>query len=463
MSEAATLQTGDRVRVLASQGDLEEGNKGTVVAMRADGSSEVRMDGRHEDYLLVSGSFEKIEPLHLRSSTGAMERTRALYGVKYVRSGTPEELIEIKCHLRQMIDEGMTYMFMERFLKTYGYQPNMVRRAFFDLTGKTPQEVVNEPAIRPPGTIPQFNDGWGWAKDGKRLYFIMPMTTWYGIFCQENDMVRNEVERHTELLDAKEACEKLVKKLEVFNPPVKKVKDPVMDATQLYRQPQLFLKATVTEEFERLFNVMATIHSPSLRKGMIRSAFDAKRIDFPQYDNLIRQFGDAEAVVEQDALIDRLKDIERSEMDRPLQEDLAEKTPQDFFQREELEGKYVTVPADVIDAVTRYLVQSGGKLKDFSVKLKSLKYVPLEPTGKRSDSDEPDLMNAIVSVSVVMEALDKTGASPQNQKKIGMVFSVISDKVWTTDTFKGDDRTIYALSDEGLAKYFQKERSFARG
>jgi hypothetical protein len=54
--------------------------------------------------------------------------------------------------------------------------------------------------------------------------------------------------------------------------------------------------------------------------------------------------------------------------------------------------------------------------------------------------------------------MNKSGKSGKNRKLGLMVFSVIDDSLHTTDNVKGEDDGVYALSDEGLSKYFQMEK-----
>lgn len=443
------LEAGDRIRVLASKGDLEGGRKGTVVNVQEDGNVEVRMDGNLDDYLVEAGNLERV-----RASTGSMEMTRALYGVKYVRSGTPEELLEVEGHLRQMIDEGMTPLFMMRFLMTYGYLPVMIRKAFQNLTGLTIEDAVNEGYTRAPGCIPNFTMAWGKGKGNKGWYFIMPIADKYCIFNQVDDMNRDEVSSHKELVDAIDALKKVVVKVERWNPPVKETRKDV-DATQLYRQPQLFLSASALPLFATIKALPA-----SARAGLVRMAFRDGEITKEDYDKLIDVFADAEEQAGQEAIMNKLQELEKSEMQRPLSEDLADKTPEDFFKREELEGRYTAIPADVVNAMSMYLEQVNNRLKEFSVRLRSFKYTTLHPSGRKvQESDEPDLTNSVVSIAVILDIVDH--ASPSTPKQGGIVFSVIGNKIWTTDTLKGLDGVIYGLSDEGLNKYFQK--SISRG
>ena len=460
MADLETLQAGDRVRIITAQEDLEEGSKGTVVAVDTE-AAEVRMDVTREDWKLAANVIEKIEPIRRRASTGEIERTRRSYGVGFANTDTPEELLEIKTHLELMIAEGFSYKFMEDFLISYRYPPDKIRRVFTKLTNMTPQEAMNINYQYSPGSIPGFNWGWGHSKKQKGVYyFIMPIADWYNVLCQETDQVRTEVSRHRDYADSLAALGKLVKDVERWNPPVKEVKNQIFEMTQLsYRNPHLFMQAT---EYKGMYQFLSTIHSLPERKRYIQAARQSEQLTHPQYMSLMTIFADTEKTVENEAVIEKLREIESDEMKRPLQDELAEKTPQDFLDRQELPHRHPAVPADVIDAVTRYIFQAGTGVKDYQLVIKSFKYQALRPLGHQSDSDEPDLMNAVASVTVLLDVFDKHTSPPYNRKPAGMVFSVIGSEIWSTDTFKGDDKVIYGLSDQGLNKYFQKERNLAK-
>jgi hypothetical protein len=467
------FNAGDRVRLLAAVGDLAEGQKGTVLTDRQNGNIEVRVDGSLDDYLIPVASVEQVIPLDpsyagqpIHASTGEMERTRAQYGIRFVRSGTPEELIEVTGHLAGMIQSGMSYRFMERYLMTHGYLPVVIRRAFQSLTGMRAEDVVNyDNYFMSPGTIPTFNHGWGVAKGGanKGWYFIMPMTTYYGIFHQANEKSgpspRIEISRHPELKDAIEVARKLVRHLERWDPPIQEAKDGSVVPSEMYRQPQLFMHASAG--YHNLADTLALMPGKTMRAGLIRTAFRMGQLSDDERRNLMAVFADVEADTQQEAVIDRVKEVEDDLRKRPIQEELSEKTPADFFKREMLETRYPTLPANVVNMATMYLQRLNGELSDFQIVIGKFKYIPLQPGGTPSKSDEPDLLNAVVALMIMLDIYDKRSQAPQNHKRGAIVFSVIGDQIWTPDTIKGEDNETYALSDEGLQKYFQKERLLA--
>jgi hypothetical protein len=451
-------QAGDRVRTLVASEGIPESTKGNVVFSDHSGAVvEAKIDG-----VPVQANFHNHQ-LEVISSHGEIERTRQLHGIPYAGLGLPEELLECEGHIRDLIDAGYGYRYMESYLMSNGYGYNVIRRAFTKLAGMTPEQAVNIDAIYSPGSIPQFNYAWGMARKGKDIYFIMSIADKYVILCQESDMVRIEHSSYLEVLEAKEALKKLVKKVMQWDPPVKDVKNQMTDATQLYRQPQLFMKASEIQDWAKTLNNYDSIDE---RGAMIRQAYDEDRITDIERDFLLSKFADAEAQMEETAVREKLDDIEKEKMDRPIRDEIAEKTPAQYFQKHKMQNRYSMLPADVVDTISRYLYQANANLQDFGVEVHSLKYATVQPAKKKGKgspvSGEPaDIMDATASVSVLVEVTDNKAAEPYNTKLGLMVFSVIGTELYTSDTIKGEDDWVYALSDEGLSKYFQSERQLS--
>ena len=460
LNGAFEYQPGDRVRVLAGNDKVPTGTKGNVVFVRNDtiAVSAKTVDGWVQDYF-VPAQLEQVV-----ASTGEMERTRMMHGVPFAGTGTPEEMLEVCDHIRELIDAGHSYMFMERYMISMGYGYNLVRKCFKQLTGVSAEQVVNMDYQFSPGTIPQFTLGWGEAKDGDGYYFIMPGVNWYAIFHQLDDMNRVEECQCGTLPEAVEQARKLVKKLQRWDEPIKeqkiKIKEQPMDKSQLYQQPQLFMQA---QEMSGLGAKLKTIASVSERKRLIGQAYLDGIINEASRDGLLGIFGDAEAVMEDKAVTEKLNDMEREEMNKPIRDEISEKTPSQFFEKKKLEHRYSVLPADAVDSVSQYLHQVNSRLKDFDIQLHSFKYSTIQPAGaqKSTPMDEPDIMNATASISVLVEVGDNRSPDAYNKKLGLMVFSVIRNSIFTTDTIKGEDDWIYALTDEGLGKYFQVEREMS--
>lgn len=448
-------QVGDRVRTLIASEGIPEGTKGNVIFSNDDGTIvEAKVEGTPTQASFYNNQLEII------ASHGEVERTRAMHGIAYAGTNLPEELLEAEGHIRELIDAGYSYRYIESFMMSNLYGYNVIRRAFTKLTGMSPEQAVHICSIYTPGSIPQFNFAWGMAKKGKEIYFIMSIADKYVILCQKDDMNREEHSTHLDLVEAKDALKKLVKKVIQWDPPVKEVKNQMTDVTQLYKQPQIFMQAGEVQEWANRLN---NYSSQFERGSMIRQAYQDGLIDGDKRDFLLKKFGDAEAQMEETAVREKLDEIEKEKMDKPIRDEIAEKTPSQFFQKHKMQNRYSMLPADVVDTISRYLYQAGANLRDFGVEIHSLKYATVQPAKKKgkgspSTTEPSDIMDATASVSVLVEISDNKAAEPYNTKLGLMVFSVIGTELYTSDTIKGEDDWVYALTDEGLGKYFQSER-----
>jgi len=505
------FEAGDRVRLLANIGDLLEGQKGTVLATQDD-QLEMRADGSLDDYLVPADKVERIIPLTKtevpplpddaelggitaararelgwtedeiqsaaaaakaglsqelatglvsQASTGNMEMTRALYDVRFVRSGTPEELLEVEKHLRMMIDQGLAYRFMERFLMTMGYLPHTIRRAFKNLTGVRPEDVVNyENYFMSPGCIPTFNMGWGKAKGkDKGFFFIMPMTDYYGIFHQVDDRTRVEVSRHPELQDAIEACRKLVVRLERWDPPVKDVKRPDVVPSEMYRQPQLYMSASAIQ----LAELFQTTYSKPLRVGLITTAFRSGAITDTERRYLLSIYADGD-VLETEKKEQGVEEQRKAEKDAMKKLTPGEeKTPDESLgEVVEEDRQFELTPSDVDKFAREFFEKLQQSFPEFRFTHRESKYSVKRPLGKKNMSDERDVLNAIGQLEVYFYVFDTTVpvVKGQNPKVAGTVFTRGADqKTIPPEHFKSQDGQEYAFDEGGLLALFEKERA----
>ena len=411
---AKEYNVGDRVRVYVEGKEFPKGTKGNVEFVR-EGTIGVLFDGVDGK---VAHEFYTAPELEIVASHGEMERTKEQYDLKWVGINQPEQLLEIEDKIRQEVEIGKGYLDIEKFLMGMGYGVNLIRRGFKKLYGISAEQATNyEGWMDSPGNIPQYTMAWGYAKKGKDVYFLMPGVNWYSVLCQKDDMNRVEVSKHMTLDEAVVAIEKLVKQLERYCPAVKDLKLPKKgegtDATQFNKNPQIWTQA------------------------------------------------DAEKKMQEEAVMEQLGDIEKETMKRPIKEELTEKTPKQFFERKKIEQRYAMLPANVVNSISEYLAQASARLQDFDLSVASFKYTSIQPSegaSKSTSMDEPDIMNATASVSVLLEITDKRSESGVNKKLGLMVFSIVQNNVFTSDVLKGEDDVPYALTDEGLQNYFRTER-----
>jgi len=318
-----TFHIGDRVRALANDNGIPEGAKGHIVSEEYQGLLQVdfKKDGVHATELINVEEIEHVgdpEPeqpveaqasLDVQAGHDEVTRTKLLMGAPFVGTNLPEEMLEIKFHMRQLIDAGYTYFFIERYLKGMNYPTDLIRRSFKKITGLTPQEAVNINAIYTPGTIPQFNLGWGEAKKGKNeYYFVMPIKHGYSVFCQEGDRNREEVFHCSILTEALDYTKKMVKKLEQWNPPIKETKGDV-DTTQLYRQIHIFREASTDRLYQHLLSYPNTE-----RLELVRQAYVTGLVEEHDRDALLDIFGAGSESVEQEVARTETQEMLEREM-----------------------------------------------------------------------------------------------------------------------------------------------------
>jgi hypothetical protein len=399
----------------------------------------------------------------IQASHGETERTKILYGIQWAGTGLPEEMCEITCHLRELIDCGYPYLFMENYLMQMGYGTDCVRRAFRDLTGVSAENVVNINYTFSPGNIPRFNLGWGCSKKAKgEHYFVMPQGDWFMVYHQKGDDAtegprREDISKHFTLEDAFESVEKLVVKLERWNPPVNEDKRVKVNKEKMYKQAKVFAQADKCFKFH---NYLQTIHSSSERRALINQAFETNVINATEREQLLITFADDLAG---QVTRDELQKMTDDSTSRPLKEETAERTPQQYFERQKMEHRYTTMYADIVDEIAKHIFDLNSNVKEFDVRVRAFKYNVVEPagTGTPTPSDEQDVINANAWVAVLLDCVDKRSSAPYNTKLGMMVFEVIGSEISSSDAFKGEDNRQYAATDDGLRDYFSTERAHA--
>jgi len=453
------LKIGDRVRLNVTSSDgVPEGTKGTVIQMAGEAKPEfvrvaVRNAGQDQVLEMDPDAFERIRPIRRHASHGETERTRALQGINWAGTNLPEELLECEGHIRELLDVGYSYLFIERYLYPMGYGLNVIRKAFKTLTGMEAEKAVNFAALQTPGTIPQFNLGWGCAKGSKDYIFIMPLTSCYGVFRQKGDLDRQLEDSFDLLAEAVEAAKKKVDKLQRWDPPIKDMMTD-MDPTQLYRQPQLFMQA---DAFSQMLRTIASLDE---RKSMIDQAFSTGTISAGRREYLTKVLCDSPATLEQEAVRDELaKQEEGAWAQSPS--DMLKRTPQQMLN----EGRPgISIPLEAMAKIESDIRDMTSLLKDFNLNIIKVDWSSEQPSGVESPVpiDEPDIMNATGTISVLVKITDQSLKEFGNDAKIGlMVFTLIRNHVETPDTIKGEDNQKYGITDDGLSKYFIAERERA--
>lgn len=390
----------------------------------------------------------EVEFLEVQASHGEVERTRIQQGNEYARTGLPEESLQLRCHLRDLIDAGYSPMFMERHLVSgMGFNSNLFRDAFQKCCGMEFEDAVNFQYLESPGCIPGLNLGWGLAKDGKTYVFIMAGTTDYMCVRQVDDMTRHELHRHKTLKDAIDCAKKMTKKLMRWDPPVKENKDLDFVPSEMYRQPQLFRQAMQTNPAgQELFDHVSSMESRTRRKEAIDTFYLNASIDQATHRQFLNIFCEdpkselqdkAERQVAQDAVAEALQSP-NTEVGREFQ------AP-------------VDMPENVMRIIKELFVAKNQELKNFEIRQGNTEYSALGPPPQEvSQMGDASVTAATALVKVVVDVIDKS--APDSPRHALMAFTVTGDTVKESNDSIKDIETskIYGLTDEGLSDYFGK-------
>lgn len=390
------------------------------------------------------------EPVEVEASHGGVETVKTLQGIYYAGTGLPEEMLEIEKHIRELIDAGYTYMFIERLLMSYGYQYKMVRHMFELLTGMCATDAVNYKWQYSPGNIPGLTLGWGIAKNGKSAYFIMPIGNWYCIFHQIDDQHREEESKHLLLTEAVEALGKLVKKVERWDPPIKEDKKSKIDKTQLYKQPWLFMNASM----RKLDGHLRTVQSEPDRATIIKQAYVSGEINDVQRKALMFRYADEDVAAEvAKEVVDTASDKVKS---KPLAQEFAPQTPSDKFHEVSV-SQMQEAPVDIVSQIMGQIHEINSNLQGYDILFKELNLKLLTPAGTASaDIDEKDIMNASAQATVLVLVKDKSSG---DIKWGGMLFDAIKGDVSSDGTIydvTDPQNKNYAPTDETLNAMFKK-------
>jgi hypothetical protein len=376
--------------------------------------------------------------------------TKSMQGIEWAGTGTPEELIQVKNHLQDMIKAGYSFRFMESYLMQCGYPPNMIRRMFHYITGITAEDAVNYKYIYSPGNIPGINLGWGYAKKGKDVYFIMPITNWYVVFCQKDDRTRVEVSKFPTIMEAVEAMEKLVKNVERWDPPVKEVKTK-LDVTQLYKQPQLFMHAA---EFRNVCDEMSRYGMYADKKVVADRAYANGIITKAMHETLLVTI--AERALEEEVTKETLRKKTDDAMTRPA--DKIPETPQQFYDQKKSDANNIGHD-DVMVRMTHAHVQKlSDELRDFDLAPLSTVVNRLSPDKEsaKPSGEESDVMHADAWVAVELMITDKAN---HITKKGFFTAEFVDGDLVTKDIIKGVDNEPYSPTDESMKDYFAKTQA----
>jgi len=458
-----------------------------------------------------------MEKILVRTAAGTGVLQRILQNRAYAGTRLPEEIIELEQNLRAFIEYGqMTYGRIEDFLADLGYRKNQIRDMFKKITGIDPRHFYYErfnDYINTPPTIPGLNYAWGVSKNAKfDFYFVMPWVYGFCIFGQKGDLERSEVSFHYTLSDAKEALKKLVKETKDFYATINESilntvdKQPVTQIlasdSDEYNKAYLFLKQNKdldkakkidfvdyllinqkvsNDEYSKL--VYAFIPEVIFENekveytgedklemgfnlckgfaGQIKTVLGKNlyKVLWDEHDSWTIETGDKLRLISTNEILKNAREMDDKEklLQEPLEKEIDERTPQQFFDQQLEKDVEVIAPAHM-QRILDYLKEKNQHLTDYSFNVVSFKYIVWEGADK-GEIDKHLLKDAptpLISSAVAVCLLDVTELS-SSKSKMGMsIFFIAEDDVTSTDLIKGEDNLSYGLTDLGLAEYFRK-------
>jgi len=447
-------------------------------------------DNQFSDLFIDAGENEvedadpEIQKIKRKSAIqGVKDISRTLNHIEYSGSGLKNETIELEENMRQLIEEGKYgYKYIEDWLLSLGYPLVSIREVFKRLTGVSVEDWMNvDKVLDVPATIPGINYGWGVSKDKEfDYYFIMPYNLGYSIFGQKGDINREECFYFNKLEEAREKLDKITTGANYWDRPVTidKLKEfPKQNLSE--PKHEIHLTASDNEKFINLdnyiYNHYEDLNGEQIENLILQAKLNGD-INDKEYNELVKAYIEIKAGPDVEKMTpEGEEDIERimqekvekeeeKEIKKPFEEEIKEVTPSEYFEKNVKEMRKETIPADIVDKILGYIREKNDSLQSFELSVQSFKYTSIEvikEIEKTIDVDEQTrerFFDANALVSVLLKIKDNTLPEKLNEKLGLLIFSIIGNEIVTPDSIKGEDNNLYGLTEEGLSKYFYKER-----
>jgi hypothetical protein len=405
-----------------------------------------------------------------QAGSGTYMMEKMMEGTAFAGTGTPQELVELEKNLRQLIQVKMyPYNYLEKYLVSQGYQQSDIRNVFKQITGVPVEDFLSDNAnmMSTPAAIPSYNMGWGEAKGSKFDYlFIMPWVAGYSIFGQKGDFHREEIGNYPLLADAREDIMGKVKEYhqhdKVVNLDLDKPKENHFSG---FSEPKFSTLSADGRSVEEYITMSGTDKNPLVASAYVKDAYFNGLISKPDFVILsaryIKAADDKEKADEDKAAAkDDVKALADKEDATLLDDVIKEDSPQAFFDSQVgKQDAHNLTP--FLDSIGEYLAAKSAEIApEYMFSLKSFKYQAVEKfeahekNVNTSDSRPIEMLNSSGVIAVMLNIGSAKQSKDAAKKFAYMVFSVIDGALQTTGTFKGTDGKVYALSKEGVAKYF---------
>jgi hypothetical protein len=409
-----------------------------------------------------------------KQAGGAYPITKYLEGTPFAGTGTPQEIVELEKNMRQLLQVKMyPYSYIENYMMSQGYLQSDIRQVFKEITGVSVQEFHGEDAniMTVPAAIPSYNLGWGEAKAKKfDFYFIMPWVAGYAIFGQKGDFHREEVSSHHIIEDAREELKGLVKEYRQYDKVVdlgmEKPKEDWFSGFSEAKHKNAALSADGLS-IDEYITMSGTHLDPKRASAYVKDAYFNGLLNQADFAILSAKYITAaeekdKADEEKAAAGEDVKALVDKEETAVLDDVIKEDSPQAFFDGQ-VGKQRVDNLTPFMESIGEYLAAKSAEVApDYNFAMKSFKYQAVDPFQSQeknvTTATRPiEFLNSSGVIAVMLNVGSAKMAKELNKKFAYMVFSVIDGKLQTTGTFKGTDGKVYALSREGMEKYFGDE------
>ena len=404
------------------------------------------------------------------AGSGAFMMEKMMEGTAFAGTGTPQEIVELEKNLRQLLQVKMyPYSYLESYLISQGYQQSDIRQIFKEIAGVSVEEFLSPDAniMAVPACLPSYNMGWGEAKGSKfDYYFIMPWIAGYSIFGQKGDFHREETKNFPIIEDAREALQSLVKEYRQYDKVVNlDLEKPGKDWFSGFSEPKF---SNISEQGRAVVDYLMVSGSdkdPKRASAYVKDAYFNGLL--PREDFVILSARYITAAEEKDktdeakaAAKDDVEALLEKEETALLDDVIKEDSPQAFFDSQVGKPKVDNL-TPFLEAIGEYLAAKSAEISpDYEFSMKSFKYQAVEKyeshdKNVNTPTSRPvEYLNSSGVIAIMLNVSSAKAAKDTGSKFAYMVFSVIDGALQTTGTFKGTDGKVYALSHEGMDKYF---------
>jgi hypothetical protein len=232
-------------------------------------------------------------------------------------------------------------------------------------------------------------------------------------------------------------------------------------ASSLYRQ--LSMRGTSTNDVRIMIEgALEFGHITASEADWIRTALVPG-----EPDTTLKPATDSQDKATETGMSEKLMEVEDGIKSKPFDDEKNQVTPSEYFDAQQEEVDVDKAATENVAKVLEYIKQKNSVLRNFIMRVSSFKYHGRELSEKLENDiqvpgqDVDQFFSANAILSVLVDVIDNSLPEEINTKPALLVFVIAEGQVVFDDTSKFSDNKIYAVSEEGFAKAFFRERQQA--